>query len=103
KRRAEQNPESAALAGPRAADGKLAISTGGPANETFVWKTNDGAETALLTGRGRPVGGLAWSADGQTLAWRQSRAPIKGSYPLDRCFRFDELQFGEKPTEETVP
>lgn len=94
--------ETDVTAGAMSADGAVAISTGGPANEVFVWKTSDGTELMSFASRGRAKRDvMAWSEDGQTLAWRHERKAVR--YPLDRSFRFSDLNGGERPTEDKVP
>jgi uncharacterized protein (TIGR03067 family) len=101
-RRAEVQHEGPVLAGATSEDGKLAISTGGPTNETVVWQVNDGTEVARLEGRGKTIGQFfAWAPDGQAIGWRQARGPLTSLYPLDSAFRIDQMQF-DTPTEETI-
>jgi len=75
-------------------DGKLAVTTGGNNNETYVWNTADGTVVHTLASKSQTPWDVAWSPDGKSIAWGSNAE----SKMLDRSFVLDELEFGEKPT-----
>jgi WD40 repeat protein len=83
-------------------DGKLAASTGGNDNETFIWRVEDGAVVHRLATRGRAIWGTGWGADGKSIAWGTDNRYLRGRLPpLARTFNLDELQFGPAPDNVT--
>ncbi|MCI0463352.1 MAG: caspase family protein [Gemmataceae bacterium] len=81
-------------------DGKLAITTGGDRQETFIWKVADGEVVQKLVGVGQSVWAVGWSRDGRTIAWgNTNRDSGINAAPLEGTFRLDRLELGGAPTE----
>jgi WD40 repeat protein len=85
--------------GTLSASGKLAATTGGDDNESYVWKTADAALVCRLAGRGRTPWSAAWGKDGSTIAWGNTKtaAASTASQPLERSFSLTDLAFGPIP------
>src|SRR5262249_11233593 len=85
--------------GALSASGKLAATTGGDDNESYVWKTADAAHVCRLAGPGRPPRAAAWGKDGNPIAWGNTRtAPAStAAQPLERSFSLTALAFGPTP------
>src|SRR5262249_40182006 len=50
---------------------------GGAGGDLIVRSLADGRETIVLRGDTRPIGGLSWSPDGQTIVFNDLNAPIR--------------------------
>lgn len=74
-------------------DGKLAATTGGDNNETFVWKTEDGAQVHTLVGKGQTANKVVWSPDGKSIGWLWN----EGDKAQGKSFLVDELEFADVP------
>ena len=84
-------------------DGSLAVSAGGNDNELFIWNTADGSAVHRLGGSGRGALAVAWSRDGQSIAWGNTNfANRAGLHRLERTFRLGDFQFGPAPTPDFV-
>jgi WD40 repeat protein len=75
-------------------DGGLAATTGGNDHETFIWRVADAAVVHRLAGGGRSVLAVAWSPDGESLAWGNTNRFISHNDcgPLERTFRLADLE-----------
>jgi WD40 repeat protein len=85
--------------GTLSASGKLAATTGGDDNESYVWKTADGTQVCRLASRGRTPWGAAWAKDGSTIAWGTSKSASTSTalQPLEHSFSPTDLAFGPIP------
>lgn len=52
-----------------APNGRFVASVGGESNDIVIWDTVRAREAHHITGRGAAIGSVAWSPDGQSLAW----------------------------------
>jgi WD40 repeat protein len=59
-------------------DGRIAATAGGDRNEIILWNTSDGTQRRVLSGAGSTVWSAAFSSDGRSVAFGQSR----GSTPV---------------------
>jgi WD40 repeat protein len=83
-------------------DGKHAV-TAGQGDEVFLWRTADAKIARHLGGQGRTGWSVAWSPDGQTVAWGNVRRHSpKKDLPgvLERTCSLAELELA-RPTDET--
>jgi WD40 repeat protein len=78
------------------ADGKLAVSSGGNAYETFVWRVADGSVVNQFVGKAKVIWGVGWTLDGQSIGWGTIRPTLREAMraKLERTFHLSELQFG---------
>ena len=76
---------------------QLAV-TAGQGDEVFLWRTSDGGVLRRLGGQGRTGWSVAWSLDGQTVAWGNTRKRTGTltirNRPLEHTFSVAELQVG---------
>src|SRR5262249_3931936 len=80
--------------------GKLAVSSGGNQNETYVWSTADGNILTRLCGTGVGIWGIGWAKDGKSIAWGTSNIRDQdGHTTLDYSFRLDDFGLGGPPDE----
>jgi WD40 repeat protein len=84
-------------AGALSPDGSQAATSGGNDHETYLWKTRDGTPVQRLAGRGRAVGGAAWSLDGKSIAWGRVNKglTLQESEPIERTFILTSLELGD--------
>ena len=82
--------------------GGKAVATGGPPGEICVWSTADGRLIRRLASSGACVATVAWSPDGQTIAWGTEGWHSNGTGPLERTFCLPKLDFGPSPTANFV-
>jgi WD40 repeat protein len=82
------------LHGSLSPDGKLAVTTGGDDNETYVWKTDTLAVVQKLVGSGRAGWAVGWSADGKSIAWGNTNRgkTVEALTPLENTFHLDTLE-----------
>jgi WD40 repeat protein len=87
------------LHGALSPDGTLAASTGGDDNETFIWKTADGALVQRIAGGGKGVWAAAWGEDGKTILRGNINrgSGVPPTRPLEHAFRLDALDHGKMP------
>ncbi|VTU02086.1 wd40 repeat-containing protein : WD40 repeat-containing protein OS=Singulisphaera acidiphila (strain ATCC BAA-1392 / DSM 18658 / VKM B-2454 / MOB10) GN=Sinac_0055 PE=4 SV=1: WD40: WD40: WD40: WD40: Peptidase_C14 [Gemmataceae bacterium] len=80
------------------ADGSLAVTSGGEAHETIVWKTSDGTVVRKFAGASRGLWAVGWGRDGKSVAWGSvNGAGPDGLAALDSSLRLDELTAGPRP------
>jgi WD40 repeat protein len=93
---------NATFAGALSPDMTYAATAGGAGDELFVWRTADGQPAARLGGPSVGLFSAAWSRDSLSVAWGTTNqgSSLKANKPLERTFRFDELEFGGPPNEE---
>jgi WD40 repeat protein len=96
--------DNTVLSGSVSRDGRLAVTTGGDRNETFVWKVADGQVVQKIVGRGASVFGVGWSRDGGTIAWGTVNQGNTGlqTTPVERTFRLTDFEFGEPPDDQVL-
>ncbi|MBY0229891.1 MAG: hypothetical protein K2W96_11470, partial [Gemmataceae bacterium] len=71
-------------------DGKIAVTSGGEENETWVWETATGNPVKKLAGKARIVCGVGWAADGKSIAWGTINRDIgPGTAPLEKSLKLD--------------
>lgn len=79
-------------------DGQLVVSSGGDDQETFVWKSADGAVAAKLMGIGKTVWGLGWRKDGKAFGWgNTNKLDARELNAVEHSFVFEDLDFGPPP------
>jgi hypothetical protein len=80
-------------------DGQLAVTVGGESDQVIIWRPRDGSVLHTLQGQGHSVFAVAWGADGKSIAWGNRNGPgvLRHSRPVERTFRFDQLDFGAAP------
>jgi WD40 repeat protein len=85
--------------GTLSANGRLAATTGGDDNESYVWKTADASTVCRLASGGRSIWSAAWSKDGSTIAWGNTKevSASRAAQPLERSFSLTDLTFGPIP------
>jgi WD40 repeat protein len=81
------------------ADGKLAVTTGGNAFETFVWRVADGSVVNQFVGKAKVIWGVGWTLDGQSIAWGTVRPTLREAMraKVERTFQLSNLEFGPAP------
>lgn len=80
------------------ADGTLAVTAGGEANEVIVWKTADGKPVRRFQAASKSVWAVGWSKDGKALAWgNTNRHDGTGLCALEQTFRLTDFQPGAAP------
>jgi WD40 repeat protein len=91
--------DNTVMHGSISADGKLAVTTGGDRNETFVWRVADGQVVQKILGKGASIFGVGWSKDGTTIAWGNTNRGNTGipTTAVERTFRPADLEFGDAP------
>lgn len=74
-------------------DGKIVATSGGNANETFVWDPANGKIVSRLVGAGRGIWGIGWSQDGKSIGWGTISKMEEGNEnrKLENIFRLDDL------------
>jgi hypothetical protein len=85
-------------------DGRLAVTTGGDKNETFVWRLADGQVVQKIIGGGASVFGIGWSRDGNSIAWGTINRGNTGlqTTPLEHTFRLADFDFGNPPNGQVL-
>ncbi|MCU1329294.1 MAG: hypothetical protein JWN34_4664, partial [Bryobacterales bacterium] len=71
-------------------DGRIAATAGGDRNEILLWNTSDGALLRTLSGAGTTVWSTAFSSDGRSVAFGQTRgsAPVANNRgPLEHVIQ----------------
>jgi WD40 repeat protein len=78
-------------------DGALAATTGGDANETFLWRLPDASVVRRLAGRGRKVFAVASGHDSEFLVWGNTSKVVSFNDrgPLERTFRLADLDLSD--------
>jgi WD40 repeat protein len=80
------------------ADGALAVTAGGEANEVIVWKTADGKPVRRFQAASKSVWAVGWSKDGKALAWgNTNRHDGTGLCAVEQTFRLTDFQPGAAP------
>ena len=79
-------------------DGRLVVSVDS-LNDMVIWESANGKEVSRMIGKGLPTLAAGWSADGAQLAWGNTDQGDmrKASYPLERTFSLDTLEFSDPP------
>ncbi|MBY0459117.1 MAG: hypothetical protein K2V38_17415, partial [Gemmataceae bacterium] len=80
------------------ADGTLAVSAGGEANEILVWSTKDGAVLRKFQSASKGLWAVGWAKDGKSLAWgTTNRSGPDGLHAIEQTFRLDDFLPGDPP------
>ena len=84
----------------------LIASSGGDANEIYLWNGQTGERVGEIVGRGAAVYGIAVSDDGTELAFGQTNGHIitvNADHPLTRTFDFESFYLGGAAADSWTP
>jgi WD40 repeat protein len=83
------------------ADGTVAAVAASPASAVYLWRVQDGKLLGHLVGKGKPIYGAGWLADGKSIAWRETPMPkVEPPFPFERSFHLTDLKLGLARTKD---